>query len=172
MKPLKIVTAILIMRVMFYSFQCIAYVNGARCLEGGVGRKLVGTVQTNSDGYPSTNSYIEIHNSLMYDDCPDGACICCSYYYNVTISKDSKYHVQENCVSWTSAGIKNCIEETPNTVQGSYKMKTVSCDPSFNDGCNNCFEGSKPKNNAATTCMSKLHTTPIFTTILLFTTLL
>jgi hypothetical protein len=168
MKPLKIVTAMLI---MLYSFQCIVFVNSVRCLEGGVGRKVVSTVQTNGGGYPSTNSYIEIHNSLMYDDCPDGACICCSYYYNVTLTKNSKSNIQENCVSWTSASSKNCIEETPNTVQGSYQMKTTSCDPSLNDGCNNCFEGSKPKNNAATTCMSNLRIL-IFTTMLLFTALL
>ena len=121
--------------------------NATRCLEGGAGRKRVSVVQDDSGSSVQREKYVQIHNSLNYDVCPGDACQCCSYYYNVTGGTGD--HLQEYCVSWTSSSSKNCIDETPNNVQGSYKMKTTSCDPKVNDACNSCFEGFKAISNNA-----------------------
>ena len=118
-----------------------------RCLEGGAGRKRVSVVQGAGGSSVKREKYMQIHNSLNYDSCPGDACRCCSYYYNVTGGTADQ--LEEYCVSWTSSSSKNCVDETPNNVQGSYKMKTTSCDPKVDDACNFCFEGFKPVSNDA-----------------------
>jgi hypothetical protein len=148
---------VILFLIILISSSTIATAKNARCLEGGVGRKRVDIVNTNGNNEKNNefkNTYMEIHNSLEYDDCPDGSCRCCSYYYNVSETSNQNSNnnnaLQEYCVSWTSATEKSCTEETPNAVPGSYKLKTTSCNPEVNDACNNCFEGSKPKTSGVT----------------------
>ena len=101
-------------------------------------RKRVSVVQ--DDVVPAKKEkYVQIHNSQT-------TTYVLAMLANVAATTNVTGGTEITCKNIVSVDCKfkqNCIDETPNNVQGSYKMKTTSCDPKVNDACT-CFEVSRP----------------------------